>query len=94
MTIHEGVNEMGYIITNITLNLCHNGFQEVIEVERLEMTLTKYKIVYCESDRDADPSINVSCLFTNVPGLFTNCGDIGPPHTYMDVTYLSSSWTS
>jgi hypothetical protein len=94
MTIHEGVNEMGYIMTNTTLNLCHNEFQEVREVERLEVTLTKYKIVYCESDRDAGPSISVPCLFTNVPGPFTSYGDIGPPHTYMDVTDLFSSWTS
>jgi hypothetical protein len=77
-----------------TLNLYHNGFQEVREVEHLEVTLTKYEIIYCESNRDVGLSTSVPGPFTSVPGPFTSCGDIGPPHTYIDVIDLSSSWTS
>ena len=52
------------------------------------MTLTEHEIAYHGSDRDAS-----SC--TSIPSPSTSIlGHIGPPHTYMKVTYLSSSWTS
>jgi hypothetical protein len=52
------------------------------------MTSTKYEIAYHESDGDASSSTSIPGPSTSIPG------HIGPPRTYMKVTYVSSSWTS
>jgi len=80
ITICECVNEMWHIVANTTLNLCHGGLQEVEKVKCIEVTLTKDMIAYRGSVRDAGPS--------------TRWNDIAPSHTCMDITDLSSSWTS
>jgi len=43
-------------VANIKLNLYHGGLQEVEEVKCIEVTLTKDKIAYSGSVRDAGPS--------------------------------------
>jgi hypothetical protein len=94
-TIHEGVDEMGRIVANTMLNLWCGGLQEVGEAERLEMTLMKYEIAYHGSDEDASSFTSISGPSTSISGPSTSIlGHIGPPHTYMKVTYVSSSWTS
>jgi len=80
-------------VVDITLNLCCCGLQEVGKAEHLEMTLVKYEITYRESVGDLSLSIHVLGLFMSVLGSSTSWGDIGPPHTYMNVTYPSSSRT-
>jgi len=48
MTIREGVDEIGCIVANITLNLYCGGLQEV---ERLEVALPEDKTAYRGSVR-------------------------------------------
>ena len=79
MTIREGVDEIGCIIANITLNLYRDGLQKVGEAERLEMTLTEDGISYCGSVGDVgsstsipSPSSSVLGLSMNVPGPSTS----------------------
>ena len=43
---------MRCVMTNITLNLCHGGLQEIEEIKYLETTLIKDKIAYRESVGD------------------------------------------
>jgi len=56
MTIREGVDEIGCIMANITLNLYYGGLQEV---ERLEVALPEDKTAYRGSVRDACPSTSI-----------------------------------
>ena len=44
------------------------------------MSLAEDEIAYRGSVGDVNPSINVSSLFTSIPGPFTSWDDIGPPH--------------
>jgi hypothetical protein len=53
---------------------------ELQGVERLEIALIEYEIAYRGGVEDVDSS--------------TSWDDIGPPHTYMNITDLFSSWTS
>ena len=93
-TIREGVNEIGHIVVNTSLNLYHDGLQEVGEVKRLETTLAKDEIAYCESVEDVGPSTSIPSSSTSDLGSSMSWDDIGPSHTYMDITNTSSSWTS
>jgi len=43
VALHKGVNEMGYIMTNITFNLYHG---ELEEVEHLKAALAGVKVVF------------------------------------------------
>jgi hypothetical protein len=65
--IHEGVDEMRWIVANTTLNLCSGGLQEVREVECLEVTLTEDEIAYRESVKDIGPSMSISGTSSSVP---------------------------
>lgn len=65
---------------NIALNLCRGGLQQVGEAERLEVALPEDEIVYRQCFRDTGSSMS--------------WGNVGPPHTYMDITDLSSNQTS
>ncbi|KAJ6858479.1 hypothetical protein NC652_040921 [Populus alba x Populus x berolinensis] len=75
-TIREGVNEIGHIVLNTTLNLYRDGLQEVGEVERFEAALTKDEIAYYESVKDVGSS-------TSDLGPSMSWDDIGHPHTYL-----------
>jgi hypothetical protein len=94
MTICEGVDEMRHIVANTTLNFYHDGFQEVREVECLEVALTEDEIAYCESVEDVGPSTSVPGPFTSVPGPSTSWDDIVPPHTCMGIIDPPSRWMS
>jgi hypothetical protein len=59
-------------VSNITLNLCRGGLQEVVEAKHLEVTLVEYEIAYRGSVGDVSLSINISGLFTSVLGSSTS----------------------
>ena len=48
ITIHESVNEMGCIVTNITLDFYHGGLHKVKKVVFFKVALVKDEIVYHE----------------------------------------------
>ena len=98
MTIHEDIDEMRCIMTNTTLNICHNGLQETEEVECLEAASIKDEIAYRESVGDTVPStsilgisMSVPYLSTSDPGPSTSCDDIDLPQIYMNITNSTSS---
>ncbi|GFZ09163.1 hypothetical protein Acr_20g0009710 [Actinidia rufa] len=62
-TPREGVDEMGRVRANTTLDLCRRGLQEAGEVEHLDAALVEDEIVLQEWGqifRDAGPSTSVS----------------------------------
>lgn len=65
-------DEIGHNVANTTLNLCHEGLQEVRKDVRLEVLLTKDKIVYNGNVGDTGLSTNISGLSTSFLGLSTN----------------------
>lgn len=63
VALHQGVNEMGCIMTNITLNLYHDELETVKEVEHLKAALAGVKVAFRERDhvfREACPSTSAS----------------------------------
>jgi hypothetical protein len=68
-TISEGVNEMGRIVANTTLNLCFGILQEVGEVEA---TLAEDKIAYRGSVGDAGMSTSTPSASMSDPGPSTS----------------------
>ena len=98
MTICESVNEIRWIVVNITQNLCCGGLQEV---EHLKVVLMEDKVAYCESVGGVGlstsiqgPSMIIPSLSMRILGPSICLGDIGSPHTYTDITDSFSNWTS
>ena len=73
--IHEGVDEMRWIVANTTLNLYSGGLQEVREVECLEVTLTEDEIAYRESVKDVDPSMSIPSPSMSISGTSSSVPD-------------------
>jgi hypothetical protein len=89
VAFHKGVNEMGGIMINITLNLYHGELEEVEEVEHLKAALTGVKVVFRERGhifREAGPS-------TSAPGSSIICGDFDVD-LFTSAIDLSLIWTS
>ena len=82
--ICKGVDKKGHNMANITLNLCCDGLQEVREVQCLETILAEDEIAYRESVKDVGPSMIISSSYTYYD-------DIGPPQTYMNISYPTSN---
>ncbi|GFZ19340.1 hypothetical protein Acr_28g0000450 [Actinidia rufa] len=60
--LHEGVDEMGCVMANNTLDLCRHGLQEAGEAEHLDVTLAEDEIAFREQGyvfRNAGPSTSV-----------------------------------
>jgi hypothetical protein len=73
--IHEGVDEMRWIVANTTLNLYSGGLQEVREVECLEVTLTEDEIAYRESVKDVGPSTSIPSPSMSISGTSSSVPD-------------------
>lgn len=71
IALHKGVDEMGCIMTNITLNLYHGELEKAEEVEHLKAALAGVKVAFRERGhvfREAGPSMST-------PGSSISCGD-------------------
>ncbi|KAG5253194.1 hypothetical protein IMY05_001G0085500 [Salix suchowensis] len=72
MTIHEGVNEIKCIMTNIILNLYRDGFQEVGWDELFKAKLAESENVYHECARDVGLSTSIPNPSMRIPSSFTS----------------------
>jgi hypothetical protein len=64
-TISEGVDEMGCIVANATLDLCRGGLQEVVEVKPLKVVFAGDEIAYHGNVKDSSLPTSISCLSTS-----------------------------
>jgi hypothetical protein len=74
MIICEDVNEMRCIMANTMFNLYRGGLQEVGEVKRLEVILTKDEIAYHRGVEDASPSTSDLDLVHELPKFIHKLG--------------------